>query len=89
MALGAGRSRILAHVMTEGLQLTAVGAVAGLVGALATNHVMTSMLFGVRPTDSLTIVAVMVTIAAVGVLACWLPAFRASRVDPNVVLRSE
>jgi predicted permease len=89
MALGAGRSRILAQIMTEGLQLTAAGAFAGLVGALAANHVIASMLFGVHPTDSTTIAAVIVAIAAVGALACWVPAFRASRVDPNVVLRTD
>ena len=89
LALGAGRSRIVAHIMKEGLQLTAVGAAAGLAGALAANHVIASMLFGVQPTDPKTIAAVIVVIAAVGALACWLPAFRASRVDPNVVLRTD
>jgi putative ABC transport system permease protein len=89
MALGAGRSRILVQIMTEGLQLTAFGALAGLAGALAANHAMASLLFGVQPTDAKTIAAVIVTIAAVGALACGLPAFRASRMDPNVVLRTE
>jgi predicted permease len=89
MALGAKPSRVLAQVMKHGLLLTTVGIAAGLAGALGLNRLMTSMLFGVQPTDPGTLAAVILTISLVAVLACWLPARRASRVDPNVVLRED
>jgi putative ABC transport system permease protein len=89
MALGAERSRVLAQIMKQGFQLTTLGVVAGLAGAFAVNQVIASMLFDVEPTDATTIGAVIVAIATVATLACWLPAFRASRLDPNVVLRAE
>ena len=89
MALGAPRSRVLAQIMKQGLQLAAIGLVAGLAGALGLNRLIASMLFGVQPTDPATIAAVIATIAIVAAFACWLPAFRASRLDPNVVLRTD
>jgi predicted permease len=87
MALGATCSRVLARVMKHGLLLTTVGIAAGLAGALGLNRLMASMLFGVQPTDAGTLSTVVVTIVLVAVIACWLPAWRASRLDPNVVLR--
>jgi putative ABC transport system permease protein len=89
MALGAGQGSVLAQVMKQGLVLTTIGVVLGLGGALALNQLIASLLFGVQPTDPVTLVAVVATIALVAVVACWLPAWRASRLDPNVVLRSE
>jgi putative ABC transport system permease protein len=89
MALGAGQSSVLAQVMKQGLVLTTIGVVLGLGGALALNQLIASLLFGVQPTDPVTLVAVVATITLVAVVACWLPAWRASRLDPNVVLRSE
>ena len=89
MALGADRGRVLAHVLKQGLVLTTIGLAAGLAGAFALNRVIASLLFGVRPTDPTTLSVVVMTIVAVAVGACWLPAWRASRLDPNVVLRSE
>jgi putative ABC transport system permease protein len=89
MALGAGRSSILTQIMTQGLQLTILGVVAGLAGAFGSSRLIASMLFGVQPTDPTTITAVVATIAAVAALGCWVPAFRASRLDPNVVLRTD
>jgi predicted permease len=89
MALGADRGRVLALVMKQGLVLTTVGIVSGLAGALAVNRLIASLLFGVQPTDPVTIVAVVATIALVATVACWIPAWRASRVDPNVVLRDD
>jgi putative ABC transport system permease protein len=89
IALGATRSSVLARVMKQGLQLTTIGVVAGLAGAFGLNRLIASMLFGVRPTDPKTIATVIATIAVVAALACWLPAFRASRLDPNVVLRTD
>jgi predicted permease len=89
VALGAARSSVLAMMMKHGLQLTMIGIVVGLAGALVLNRVLASLLFGVRPTDPTTIGVVVGTIATVAAVACGLPAFRASRLDPSVVLREE
>jgi putative ABC transport system permease protein len=87
MALGAARSTVLTQVMRQGLQLAGLGIVAGLAGALALNRLVASLLFGVEPMDATTLGAVISTIAAVAAVACWVPAWRAARLDPNVVLR--
>jgi predicted permease len=89
VALGAARSSVLALVMKQGLQLTIVGLIVGLVGALGLNRLIASLLFGVEATDPATLIAVVITITLVAAVACWLPAWRASRLDPNVVLRVE
>jgi putative ABC transport system permease protein len=89
MALGADRASVLAQVMTQGLMLTAVGVVAGIAAASALNRVIASLLFGVQPTDATTMTAVVATIMVVAAIACGLPAWRASRLAPNVVLRYE
>jgi predicted permease len=89
MALGAHQETVLGQVMRQGLLLTSIGLGIGLAGAFALNRVMASLLFGVRPTDPLTIAAVTGTITLVALVACFLPAWRASRVDPIVVLREE
>jgi predicted permease len=89
MALGADQGSVLGAVMKQGLTLAAIGIAAGLAGALALNRLVASLLFGVRPTDPSTMIAVVGTILLVATIACWLPAWRASRVDPNVVLRGD
>ena len=89
MALGADQSSVMAQVMKQGLTLTTIGIVAGLAGAFALNRLIASLLFGVQPTDPTTMVAVIATITLVAAVACWIPAWRASRVDPNVVLRDD
>jgi putative ABC transport system permease protein len=89
MALGAAQRSVLGEVMQQGLILTAVGIVAGLAGALALNRLIASLLFGVQATDPVTMASVVATITLVAAVACWLPAWRASRVDPNVVLRDD
>jgi predicted permease len=89
VALGAARSDVLRQILMQGLQVTGLGLVIGLGGAAAVNRLIASMLFGVQPTDTLTIAFVIAMITAVAVVASWLPAWRASRVDPNVVLRDE
>jgi predicted permease len=89
IALGAARSSVLALVMTQGLQLTILGVVVGLAGALGLNRLIGSVLFGVQPTDPTTLAAVTMTITLVAAGACWLPAWRASRLDPNAVLRAD
>jgi ABC-type antimicrobial peptide transport system permease subunit len=89
MALGAARSHVLARIMKQGLQLTVIGIAAGLAGALALNRLIASLLFGVQPTDAVTIALVIATITAVALAASWMPAWRASRMDPNIVLKDE
>jgi ABC-type antimicrobial peptide transport system permease subunit len=89
MALGANQGSVLGEVMKQGLVLTSVGLVVGLLGALALNRLIASLLFGVQPSDPTTLVAVVATITLVASIACLLPAWRASRVDPIVVLRDE
>jgi ABC-type antimicrobial peptide transport system permease subunit len=89
LTLGAARSSVLALVMKQGLQLTIVGVVVGLAGALGLNRLIASVLFGVQPTDPTTLAAVIMAITLVAAGACWLPAWRASRLDPSVVLRTD
>jgi predicted permease len=89
MALGANRFHVLAHVLRHGLLLTTLGVVAGLAGTLGLNRLIASLLFDVQPTDAGTLAAVILTISLVALVACWLPAWRASRLDPNVALREE
>ena len=89
MALGAERGVVLGQVLRQGLTLAGIGVAAGLAGAFGLTRLVTSLLFGVKPTDPMTIAAVVGTIAAVAALASLLPAWRASRVDPIVVLRDE
>jgi predicted permease len=88
MALGAEQSSVLAGVMKEGLLLAMTGVVIGLAGAFGLNRLIAAMLFGVRPTDAPTIAGVAATMIIVVAVACLLPAWRASRLDPNVVLRA-
>jgi putative ABC transport system permease protein len=89
LTLGAARSSVLALVMKQGLQLTIIGIVVGLAGALALNRLIASVLFGVKPSDPTTLAAVIMAITLVAAGACWLPAWRASRLDPSVVLRTD
>jgi predicted permease len=89
MSLGADRGNVLAQIMKQGLVLTGVGVVAGLAGAIGLNRLLAALLFGVRPTDTATLVGVVATILLVAAIACALPAWRASRLDPNVVLRDD
>ena len=89
MALGAGRGDVLRLVVGHGLRLTAVGVIVGLAGAWALTRFLTSFLFGVRPTDLATYVVVSLALALVSLLACYIPARRATKVDPMVALRYE
>jgi ABC-type antimicrobial peptide transport system permease subunit len=75
--------------MQQGLALAVIGIAAGLAGALGLNRLIVSFLFGVQPTDGATLVGVTATILLVAALACALPAWRASRLEPNVVLRDD
>ncbi len=89
IALGAERSSILQMVLRKGLGLAIAGATVGLVGALIVSHLMAGLLYGVRPTDPLTFAIVAVLLIAVALLACYIPARRALRVDPLIALRHE
>jgi len=89
LALGAAPSHVLTQIVQQGLHVVALGVAMGLAGALVVNRLMASLLFGVQPTDLVTMVVVVATIVAVALVASWLPAWRASRLDPNVVLRNE
>jgi putative ABC transport system permease protein len=89
LALGASRSNILRIVLRQGLALAIAGAAVGLVCFLIVSHLMASLLYGVRPTDPLTFASVAVFFLGVALLACYLPARRAMRVDPMVALRYE
>ena len=89
LALGANRGRLLAEVMTRGLALAGAGVALGLLGALGATRLLASLLFGVQPTDVTTLAIVTPSILALSAISCLLPAWRASRLDPVVVLRSE
>jgi predicted permease len=89
LALGAQSRSILRMVLRQGLGLAIGGAALGLVGALIVSHLMAGMLYGVRPADPVTFAGVAVLLIGVAVLACYIPARRAIRVDPLVALRYE
>jgi predicted permease len=89
MALGAQPRQVQTMVVTQGLRLVGLGLGCGIVASLALGSFMSSILYGVRATDPLTFVSVSFVLAATAFFASWLPARRASRVDPIVALRSE
>ena len=89
MALGANRPAILMMVLRKGIMLTAIGAVIGLAGAFALTRWMSSLLFGVTATDPATYVIVLLVALGAALLACSIPAQRATRVDPLIALRYE
>ena len=87
LALGANRGNILRAVLRQGLWLVIAGAAVGLVCALLVSHVMAGLLYGVRPTDSLTFIGVTIFLAGVALLASYIPARRAMKLDPMCALR--
>jgi predicted permease len=87
MALGAQRSNVLSLVLRQGLQLVLIGLAIGCAGALVLTEVLTTMLFGIQPTDGVTFVAVAMVLIAVAAIACFVPARRAASVDPILALR--
>jgi len=89
MALGARPGKILRMVLREGLAMTFAGLILGVIGALALTRVISGFLYEVSPTDPATFIAVALFLIAVSLLACYLPARRATRVDPMVALRYE
>jgi hypothetical protein len=89
MALGAERSKILRMVLRQGMELAGAGVILGLIGAAALTRVMEGLLFGVSTTDAITFSIVPIALIATALLATYLPALRATRVDPVVALRDE
>jgi putative ABC transport system permease protein len=89
MALGAQKADVIKLVIGQGVRLTLIGITLGLLAALAVTRLMKSLLFGVSATDPLTFVGVAGLLLIVTLLACWLPARRATQVDPLVALRHE
>lgn len=89
IALGATRQDMFRLALGQGLRLPAIGAALGLIGAFALTRLIEHLLFEVRPTDPLTFAGVAVLSMAVALLACWIPARRATRVDPLVALRCD
>jgi ABC-type antimicrobial peptide transport system permease subunit len=89
MALGAQRASVLKLILQQGARLIAIGLGIGLVGAFVAARALTSFLFGVKPTDLPTFIGVSLVLAGLALAACAVPALRATRVDPLVVLRNE
>ena len=89
MALGAGHDQVLRLFVSQGMKLILIGLVMGLLGSLMLTRVMSSLLFGVSTTDLATFGVVAIGLLVVGLLACYLPARRATKVDPLVALRYE
>jgi putative ABC transport system permease protein len=89
MALGAQQSDVLQLVMTQGLRLILTGLAVGVAAAFAVSRFLSSLLFGVSPTDLPTFIAVSLVLATVALLACYIPARRATELDPMVALRWE
>lgn len=87
MTLGASRARIVGHVLGEGMTVTAIGVIAGAAGALLAGGAMSSMLFGVTPRDVPAFAWAVTALVAAAAVACYLPARRASAVDPQTELR--
>jgi putative ABC transport system permease protein len=89
MALGADRGQVLRLVLGHGLKLALIGVVLGLVGAFASTRLMTTLLYGVTPTDATTFAGVSTLLIAVAALASFIPAWRAAKTDPANTLRSQ
>jgi ABC-type antimicrobial peptide transport system permease subunit len=89
MALGAARSQVLRMIVREGLLLVSAGASAGVIGALAGARLMKGFVYGIREADPVSFVVASLVLLSVAIIAAWVPARRATRVDPMVALRYE
>lgn len=87
VALGAPSADVLTQILKQGLRVTIAGVAIGISGALVVNRLIAFLLLGVRPTEGATIAVVLATVTTAAAGISWLPVWRASRVDPNVVLR--
>lgn len=88
MSLGADSGRVQRMILSEGSVLLAIGLALGVCGALATAGVIRGLLFGVAPHDPITFGGVALLMAGIGLVACWLPALRAARIDPAIAMRA-
>jgi putative ABC transport system permease protein len=89
VALGAQRGDVMKLVIAQGMKLALIGTVLGLAASLALTRLIKSLLFGVSPADPLAFTAAVLTLAIVALLACYIPARRAAKVDPMLSLRCE
>jgi putative ABC transport system permease protein len=89
LAVGARPAQVVRQILARGARVTLVAVVVGLVAALGASRLLASQLFGIRPDDPPTYAAVALVLGAVALLACWVPARRAARVDPVIALRAE
>jgi ABC-type antimicrobial peptide transport system permease subunit len=89
IAVGAERRHVLGMVLAEGMRLIIIGEIVGLLAAFWLTKFLRSQLFEVSPTDPAILAGVLLLLFAAAVLACWLPALRAAKVDPMVALRCE
>jgi len=89
MALGGSARDVISLVLRQGVRMVTIGLAIGVFAALGITRVMTRLLIGISPNDPLTYAAVALLLAAIALAACWLPARRATRVDPGVALRYE
>jgi ABC-type antimicrobial peptide transport system permease subunit len=89
MALGAQSYNVVFLLLKQGLRLTLLGVVIGIAGAIGLTRLLERLLFGVKPTDPVTFAIVVVLLMSVALIACYIPARRAAKVDPLVSLRSE
>jgi ABC-type antimicrobial peptide transport system permease subunit len=88
MSLGADSGRVQRMILGEGGKLLGLGLVLGVGGAFFAARVIQGLLFGVAPHDPVTFIGVAVVMAAIGIVACWIPARRAARIDPAITMRS-
>jgi ABC-type antimicrobial peptide transport system permease subunit len=89
MALGAEGGDVLRLVLTRALRIVVAGLIVGLAGAAGVTRVLQTFLFGVTPTDPIAFTIVTLLLMGVGLMAAWLPARRAARIDPCIALRAE
>jgi ABC-type antimicrobial peptide transport system permease subunit len=88
MSLGADRGRVERMILWEGGLLLVIGLALGMSGAFLAAGAIRGLLFGVAPHDPVTFVGVAATMAAIGIIACWIPALRAARIDPAIAMRA-
>jgi ABC-type antimicrobial peptide transport system permease subunit len=89
MALGAQTREVLKLIIGQGMMLSLIGMTIGLASAIAVTRLMRNLLFGVSPTDPLTFVIISLLLIFVSLIACWIPARRATKLDPMIALRTE